>query len=384
MENLIPGFENFMEDTSVEVSVDVGDQEEVETALTAEGEETAAEQAEVTEAVAEEEQDAAAAEMIFRRFDEIAHMKMVAEKYGVDRTFLALCNRDDVLANQFRITLPSCESFDTVGDPRSAESQACVEGLGKVLSQIWEFIKKVCKKIKDFFVRLWDALVTRFISINGNIGRLRKAYDERQDDEKALKGNKKYTVTAVEVLLAKTADGKKIKGKLVDKTKDVLNLASALTKQVSSVTANESTSSISDKDIKDLKDFNNAIGEEIDRYKVKEKDKKSSLDKIAWSKIPTYLDSAAGIQKNLEEQKAIFDNVKHIAENMIKLADSAETRQDDGARAAGQRARDFSSAFNRYSSLVGTFNGVMATLASEIVRSVALRIRYGSKKRAGF
>lgn len=378
MENLIPGFENFMEDTSVEVSVDVGDQEEVETALTAEGEETAAEQAEVTDAVAEEEQDAAAAEMIFRRFDEIAHMKMVAEKYGVDRTFLALCNRDDVLANQFRITLPSCESFDTVGDPRSAESQACVEGLGKVLSQVWEFIKKVCKKIKDFFVRLWDALVTRFTGINANIGRLRKAYEERENDEKALKGNKKYTSTDVKVLLAKDKEGNKIKGDLKDMTDVVKRLVAKLTKDVADKVSYEEA------DIKKLKDFNNKLGENLDRYKIKEKDKKASLDQITWSSIPSLLNQAAEKQKGLEEQKAIFDDVKYSAENTIKLAEAAEQRQDDGAKAKAQNVRDFVSAFNRYSSLVGTFNGVTATQAGELVRSVALRIRYGSKKRAGF
>lgn len=382
MENLIPGFENFMEDTSVEVSVDVGDQEEVETALTAESEETAAEQAEVTDAVAEEEQDAAAAEMIFRRFDEIAHMKMVAEKYGVDRTFLALCNRGNVLANQFRITLPSCESFDTVGDPRSAESQACIEGLGKVLESVWEFIKKVCRKIKDFFVRLWDAIVTRLTGVDANIGRLRKAYEQRQDDEKALKGSnkdKKQIITPA-VLKKKTDEAKKlgIEAKNVaDEFKNLLqgNNFSALGTQ---------SSTISESQVDALKNKCDEIAKKLDVIKLKESDKKGKLSDIKWSAIPGMLDEAAKDKGDLDNQKATMDNIKHIAENCVKLAENAEKRDDKDAAENSKYARKYVSALNRFSSLQATITNVKMTEINETVRQVALRIRYGSKKMAGY
>lgn len=380
MENLIPGFENFMEDTSVEVSVDVGDQEEVETALTAESEETAAEQAEVSEAVAEEEQDAAAAEMIFRRFDEIAHMKMVAEKYGVDRTFLALCNRGNVLANQFRITLPSCESFDTVGDPRSAESQACIEGLGKVLESVWEFIKKVCKKIKDFFVRLWDAIVTRLTGVDANIGRLRRAYEQRQDDEKGLKGNDKIkgTIITPTVIKKKAADAKQL-GITAKKVGDEF-------KQLQATFVNLGTASatISESEVEGLKNKCDEIAKKLDVIKLKESEKKDKLSALKWSEIPSMLDDAAKMKGEIDSQKAVMDNVKHIAENCVKLADNAEKRDDKDAAAAGKNARKYVSALNRYSSLQATITNVQMTLLNELIRGIALRIRYGSKKMAGY
>lgn len=379
-ENLIPGFENFMEDTSVDVSVEVGDQEEVETAMTTEAEETAAEQAEVSEAVAEEEQDAAAAEMIFRRFDEIEHMKMVAEKYGVDRTFLALCNRNNVLANQFKITLPSCESFDTVGDPRSAESQACIEGLGKVLENVWEFIKKVCKKIKDFFVRLWDAIVTRLTGVDANIGRLRKAYEQRQDDEKALKGNNKdKTQTIAPTLLKKKTDEAK---KLGIEAKNVADEFKKL--QGSFVGLGSQSTTISEGQVDALKNKCDDIAKKLDVIKLKDKDKKGKLSDIKWSAIPGMLDDAAKQKGELDGQKATMDNIKFIAENCIKVAENAEKRDDKDAAANSKNARKYVSALNRFSSLQATITNVQMTAINEIIRQVALRIRYGSKKMAGY
>jgi hypothetical protein len=371
MENLIPGFENFMEDTSVEVSVDVGDQEEVDTALATESEETAAEQAEVTEAVAEEEQDAAAAEMIFRRFDEIAHMKMVAEKYGVDRTFLALCNHNNKLGDQFRITLPSCESFDTVGDPRSAESQACVEGLGKVLSQVWEFIKKVCRKIKEFFVRLWDAIVTRLSGVNANIGRLRKALEERQDDDKAAAKAKEEVFTKAQLdKYDKEFIGKcKTKGKDV-KPFDFTSLANDLS---------------TEKKLKDFKAAVDIFAEAVDDLKKnKMKMKKVKLSLVKWSELDKMLDDASAARGIVEEEQAKMNNVEASADQGIKVAEAAATRGDTGADAKVGYLKDGVRQFNRFASAYGVYLGQTSWLATELVRTVGIRIRYGSKKRAGY
>jgi hypothetical protein len=369
MENLIPGFENFMEDTSVEVSVDVGDQEEVETALTAESEETAAEQAEVTDAVAEEEQDAAAAEMIFRRFDEIAHMKMVAEKYGVDRTFLALCNHNNKLGDQFRITLPSCESFDTVGDPRSAESQACVEGLGKVLSQVWEFIKKVCRKIKEFFVRLWDAIVTRLSGVNANIGRLRKALEERQDDDKAAAKAKEEVFTKAQLeKYLKDIGVCKTKGKSVV-VPDFKTLENATT----------------DDKLRVFKDAVDKFTESVDDLKKnKMKMKKVKLSQVKWSDLNKMLDDASGARSLIEDEQAQMNIVKASADQGVKLAEAEATRGDVGADAKLGVLKDGIRQFNRFSSSYGVYLGQWNWYATELVRTVAVRIRYGSKKRAGY
>ena len=56
---------------------------------------------------------------------------------------------------------PSCESVDSEGTPASSYSQmfiAAMEDTGGLFSKIWEFIKKIIKKIVDFFSNVWTKI----------------------------------------------------------------------------------------------------------------------------------------------------------------------------------------------------------------------------------
>lgn len=138
-DELIPGLASFME----------GDEE----AASAEDEEKEAkEEAEEAKEEVDESSDKAEVEdeqvsMYCTMFDECARMYNHVKTYGVDRSFLSLCNYDNRLGRCFNITLPACEAMAAEGTPYSQESIACLEGLGETLKKAWNFVVKVVKSI---------------------------------------------------------------------------------------------------------------------------------------------------------------------------------------------------------------------------------------------
>lgn len=156
MSELFPGCEALMEDVEINnnVTVPTEDAEQMEEAGVVEGETQATEGAEIESEATETE---AAATAFARQFGELCHMQSHIETYGIDRTFLALCNRDNILGRAFGIQMPACESFDTVGSPYSPLSIACVEAMGDSMWQKFkEWVKKIWYRIKNFFIRIAD------------------------------------------------------------------------------------------------------------------------------------------------------------------------------------------------------------------------------------
>ena len=98
------------------------------------------------------------------------------KNYGVDRTFLSLYNSNGQLNDMVGYSFPSCESIDSVGSPRSQASRAFIAAMEEdgIFRKIWEWIKKVCRAIANFFIKIADW----FRDIMGNaeirIGKLNK------------------------------------------------------------------------------------------------------------------------------------------------------------------------------------------------------------------
>lgn len=193
MSTLISGLEAFMEDTSVEVDVEVGAPEEV----IEEQAEAVQEEAEVAEETTEAEAESEQAEMIFREFDRVEGYLNHVKKYGVDRTFLSLLNSDGSLSQAIGYQLPACESFDVTGSVHSAESQAVIAGLEGIIGEVWNFIKKICAKIRDFFVTIWNNLAARLGNVDDQIGKLKKL---STDSNRVWSPNKasKYNTTRLD------------------------------------------------------------------------------------------------------------------------------------------------------------------------------------------
>lgn len=102
-------------------------------------------------------------------FDKKFSMMSHVAKFGVDRSFLSICNSNNELATELGITLPATEDFEIYGDPNSNVSKKVMSsmesflGFGKkesLWSKFWKWIKEIVGKIlgwiKGFFSKVWE------------------------------------------------------------------------------------------------------------------------------------------------------------------------------------------------------------------------------------
>ena len=102
-------------------------------------------------------------------FDKKFAMMSHVAKFGVDRSFLSICNSNNELATELGITLPATEDFEIYGDPNSDTSKKVISsmesflGFGKkesLWSKFWKWIKEIVGKIlgwiKGFFTKVWE------------------------------------------------------------------------------------------------------------------------------------------------------------------------------------------------------------------------------------
>ena len=102
-------------------------------------------------------------------FDKKFSMMSHVAKFGVDRSFLSICNSNNELATELGITLPATEDFEIYGDPNSDTSKKVISsmesflGFGKkesLWSKFWKWIKEIVGKIlgwiKGFFSKVWE------------------------------------------------------------------------------------------------------------------------------------------------------------------------------------------------------------------------------------
>lgn len=195
------GLEAFMDENPVEATATVTIQPEENLEEVTEADAAATEQGETS---AEIQEETAQAEMVFAKFGELDRMIAHVEKYGVDRSFLSLCNHNNMLSNTIGMNLPSCESFDSVGSSSSAVSIAALEGLKETASKVWEFIKRMCLRMKDWIVRIVKLYDFRFNSVEKRAKALQKLCgintqkrDLTDEDKNKLKDVEVYDPTAI-------------------------------------------------------------------------------------------------------------------------------------------------------------------------------------------
>lgn len=189
---MFAGLESIMEgdvEINNDVTVPAGDAAaEVETETTAE--ELGAEGAET---VAESDSEVADGESANMVFDQVLSMYDHVSEFGVDRTFLSLYNRNGQLDNMIGFNFPSMESIDSVGSPRSAASQAFLVAMESdgIFTKIWEWIKKVCKAIMNFFIKIADwfreVMGNQEIRVGKLLRRLKQSEAKSEDKLKDVK-----------------------------------------------------------------------------------------------------------------------------------------------------------------------------------------------------
>ena len=176
---LFPGCEAFDDDINVDINT-TGTPADTADAAT-EAEDLATEGAETQ---SEAEETSTAAEAFAHQFSELCALQKHIARFGVDRTFLALCNRNNILGRALNLRLPAMESFDSVGSPRSATSIACLEALSEGLWQKFkDFISRVCKAVRNFILKMtqwWN-------EVSGNYETRLKKYDDFFDSSRQFK-----------------------------------------------------------------------------------------------------------------------------------------------------------------------------------------------------
>lgn len=360
-DELIPGMANYMEDTEVSVEVSTSDAEAV--AEAAEDTEAAVE---VEAEAAENEGDAEQAEMVFRAFDDVERMHAFVSKYGVDRTFLYFHGHKLAGMN---IVVPSMESFDTVGDPRSAVSVAAMEGLGDALKAVWEFIKKVCRKIRDFFKNLFSNLMARFGNIDKQIGRLKDALDEREVDEKKKRNASAFQGVTLEQITKVIGEAEKAR-----KSGDSLahDLDTAVT-TVGSLKAGQDMkmTSLESGRMERLtalrKDLNKMKGLKGETTSVNPSD----FDE---SKCRGLLNKAAELRKTVESSKATISLMQKMSDNLERLANQAATHagsEGSDEKKKAKAAKDVTRDVNALSSAMGVVYSTYDWCARRAVMTVA-------------
>ena len=364
--NAIPGMASYM-DADIDVEVKVGEPEEI----AAEAEETAAEAVEVETTDTEIQEDADAAEEMFARFDEVDRMEAYVAKYGVDRAFLALNNYEGSLAAAL-VTLPSCESFDVTGNVSSPESIACMEGFKEAAKAVWEFIKRMAAKIKEFVLRIVEMIRQRFTSLDKNIGRMREAMKSRTDAPELLKDVKTtvYTKQQLEAIGAKN-----IKAVLEEAKKAADDLAKCAS-AISSGKQSEAEGFVSASDTI----VNSIVASAEKMKKGRGAAKKVALSKISWAEAGDMLNTAAEMKTIVDLSVATANVLKSVSEQFIKVADGMKNRGDEGGKDLSSIARKASSLLNRVSS---AFSGVLAHanwMAGQYMHTAGQRITRGSKK----
>ena len=176
---LFPGCEAFDDDINVDINT-TGTPADTADAAT-EAEDLATEGAETQ---SEAEETSTAAEAFAHQFSELCALQKHIARFGVDRTFLALCNRNNILGRALNLRLPAMESFDSVGSPRSATSIACLEALSEGLwKKFKDFISRICKAVRNFILKMtqwWN-------EVSGNYETRLKKYRDFFDGSRKFK-----------------------------------------------------------------------------------------------------------------------------------------------------------------------------------------------------
>ena len=344
--------EAFLQDTDIEVEVSVGSEPVEAEEVVAETAEAADTAAEATEAVEETEAAAEQTEMVLANYDELANMLAVAKSEGVNRTFLALCNRNDVLAKMCRISLPSCESFDAVGTPHSAESQAVIAGLESALGTFWDMIIRTATRIKNFVLRIFDKIRTLFTSSQRNIGRLREALNGIDDGAKPGKDSK------IKMINISNADG---------------TLAQAITTAVNAI-----NSANTKEDVEKAKE---ALSKADSDAKAEDVD----LTAKAKSDVNKALETAVNIVKDINKYQQSSKTVIKEAEDCLANAKRNRTMKEaSGTDAAVKAAKEDIAVANKKSALYAKVIKCEQRRLSSCIKFAAAWIRavkYASPKK---
>lgn len=393
----LPCMENLFEDTSVDVSVEVGDAAEVAEETT----EVAEVATDVQEDTAEASDTETTTELLFQHIDTLINRKMYLETYGYDRRFAMLASQDGV--DYIRGGAPAVESVNDVSSANDSYTIAALEGVGDALKSAWEWIKKVLGKIANWVGRFFRSVVMMFSSLENNIIRLKKLENESSWDSeraekasgdvpeskkemenamnKAITSNKKNSEFAASI-----SNWTELSKSLAVKYKVIGDMASAsIGNSNTSISLNgaddhEKLSDNKDK-LKNDREATKKIAEDL--RKVAEK--KTSISNASSSSVNDWLSLATDICK----EKTAIRNMGDVAARNISIAKKQAEKfsaldSTDGKASAdvSKKFRTITSYLSALQSFSAKFCGALIKIANWLVKGAAkvLGACYKNKK----
>ena len=386
----LPCMENLFEDTSVDVSVEVGDAADV-----------AEETTEATEVATDVQEDTAEAsdtetttELLFQHIDTLINRKMYLETYGYDRRFAMLAAQDGI--DYIQGGAPAVESVNDVSSANDSYTIAALEGVGDALKSAWEWIKKVLGKIANWVGRFFRSVVMMFSSLENNIIRLKKLLnDSTWDTERAEKASgdvpesKSEMETAMNKAISDNADtgdkavieahgwtglskglievfttiGKYALNDMGDshdvKDADVMNNV-----DVANLLLNNKDS------LKKFRDSTKKIGDELKKVA----DKKTSISNAKSGSVSDWLSLAAEICNTKASIKNLGDAAAKNVDTAKKQAEKfSMLKSNDGSVSSGvsKRFRMITNVLSHMQSFSAKYCGALIKIANWLVKGAA-------------
>ena len=383
----LPCMENLFEDTSVDVSVEVGDAAEVAEETT----EAAEVATDVQEDTAEASDTETTTELLFQHIDTLINRKMYLETYGYDRRFAMLAAQDSI--DYIRGGAPAVESVNDVSSANDSYTIAALEGVGDALKSAWEWIKKVLGKIANWVGRFFRSVVMMFSSLENNIIRLKKLKSERSwDSESAEKASGDIPddniETAMSEAISKNKEGSRVVtsdnwATVVDNLKtgfsDIKTLTTASLANKSSAEAAKTYASTdtyateSDKDKETSKKQREAHKKIVEELK-KAADKKQSISNATDKSVDDWLTLATKICKEKMALRNLGDSAARdvsVAKKQAEKYSALDSNDGKASSAVTKQFRNVTRYLSDLQSFSAKFCGALVKIANWLVKGAA-------------
>ena len=96
--------------------------------------------------------------------DRLLSMYNHVNRYGIDRTFLALNNGQNLLDKLCETQFPGCEDILSDYDLNKCYFEACMEGLGKAIGNAFDWVVKKIKELCSWIAKMWRKFFNLFKS----------------------------------------------------------------------------------------------------------------------------------------------------------------------------------------------------------------------------
>lgn len=180
---VLPKYSSFLED-DVNVNVNVGaDGDDGTVDALDQVSEVESDSADAADTSSEIDDVANSTEQMFSTLDRALAVKSYIAQNGIDQRLLMLQDYDGFITshNGLNVAIYGTESYSS----RSSEAYAAMEDIGQMASDAWEWIKKMCRRIKDLVRELVAKFLNIFSGYKKQCKRLRSLMKNRIDKDKS-------------------------------------------------------------------------------------------------------------------------------------------------------------------------------------------------------